>query len=248
MRRNVGVARAVRARKDREVYQGKGAELNAANLEHFQTQMAAFKTKLEAFAEKHKKQINKDPEFRNKFQNMCSKVGVDPLASNKGFWAEVLGVGSFFYELGVQIIHVCLATRDANGGIMQLEDLLRYLRKIRQKSHREVQQVSEEDVQRAITSLEPLGNGLRTVKVGHRQMLISVPMELSSDHTSVLAAAQENDGFVTIPFLERTQAWDKERAKRSLHALQTQGMAWVDKQTKDGEPSYGFPSIKLQLV
>ena len=37
---------------------------------------------------------------------MCSKIGVDPLASNKGFWAEMLGVGDFYYELGVQIIEV----------------------------------------------------------------------------------------------------------------------------------------------
>jgi ESCRT-II complex subunit VPS22 len=32
---------------------------------------------------------------------MCAKVGVDPLASNKGFWAELLGIGDFYYELGV---------------------------------------------------------------------------------------------------------------------------------------------------
>jgi len=25
---------------------------------------------------------------------------VDPLASNKGFWAELLGIGDFYYELG----------------------------------------------------------------------------------------------------------------------------------------------------
>jgi len=24
---------------------------------------------------------------------------VDPLASNKGFWAEVLGIGDFYYEV-----------------------------------------------------------------------------------------------------------------------------------------------------
>jgi len=31
------------------------------------------------------------------------KPGVDPLASNKGFWAQVLGVGDFYYELAVQV-------------------------------------------------------------------------------------------------------------------------------------------------
>lgn len=45
---------------------------------------------------------------------------MDPLASNKGFWAEVLGVGDFYYELAVQIVEICLATRDINGGLMAL--------------------------------------------------------------------------------------------------------------------------------
>lgn len=45
---------------------------------------------------------------------------VDPLASNKGFWAEVLGVGDFYYELAVQIVEICLSTRSVNGGLMAL--------------------------------------------------------------------------------------------------------------------------------
>lgn len=45
---------------------------------------------------------------------------MDPLASNKGFWAEVLGVGDFYYELAVQIVEICLATRSVNGGLMAL--------------------------------------------------------------------------------------------------------------------------------
>lgn len=44
--------------------------------------------------------IRKNPAFRSQFHEMCTKVGVDPLASNKGFWAELLGIGDFYYELG----------------------------------------------------------------------------------------------------------------------------------------------------
>lgn len=29
---------------------------------------------------------------------MCSSIGVDPLASGKGFWSDLLGVGDFYYE------------------------------------------------------------------------------------------------------------------------------------------------------
>lgn len=44
--------------------------------------------------------IKKNPIFRAQFHEMCAKVGVDPLASNKGVWAELLGIGDFYYELG----------------------------------------------------------------------------------------------------------------------------------------------------
>lgn len=38
------------------------------------------------------------------------------LIAGKGFWSEMLGVGDFYYELGVQIIEVCLALKHRNGG------------------------------------------------------------------------------------------------------------------------------------
>jgi hypothetical protein len=58
------------------------------------------------------------------FQRMCDVVGVDALASQKGFWSEMFGVGDFYYKLGVSIVDVCLSTRGKNGGIMPIEDLL----------------------------------------------------------------------------------------------------------------------------
>ncbi len=43
-------------------------------------QLKIFQTNLEDFAKKYKKDINKNPEFRKYFQDMCTKIGVDPLA------------------------------------------------------------------------------------------------------------------------------------------------------------------------
>ena len=48
-------------------------------------------------------EIRRDPIFRAQFHTMCSNIGVDPLASNKGVWAQLLGFGDFYYELGVQV-------------------------------------------------------------------------------------------------------------------------------------------------
>ncbi len=54
---------------------------------------------------------------------MCANIGVDPLASNKGMWAQLLGLGDFYYQLGVQVIEACLTTRHINGGMIELHKL-----------------------------------------------------------------------------------------------------------------------------
>ncbi len=69
--------------------------------------------------------IRQDPTFRAQFHVMCANVGVDPLASNKGMFAQLLGIGDFYYQLGVQIIEACLATRTHNGGMIELSLLTR---------------------------------------------------------------------------------------------------------------------------
>lgn len=91
--------------------------------------MEKFKVHLEEFAKKHRQDIQKDPQFRAQFQKMCSTIGVDPIASNKGFWAELLGIGDFYYELGLNIIDICVQTRYQNGGLMDLSDLRAHLLK-----------------------------------------------------------------------------------------------------------------------
>jgi ESCRT-II complex subunit VPS22 len=95
-----------KAKAAQNSYKTVGADINASQLESMQQQLAIFQKNLEEFATKYRKTINKNPEFRKHFQDMCVNIGVDPLASNKGFWAELLGVGDFYYELGVQIIEV----------------------------------------------------------------------------------------------------------------------------------------------
>ena len=74
-----------------------------------------FRTHLEEFARKYKTQIRSDPVFRAQFQIMCEKVGVDPLASSKGLWGELLGLGDYYYELGVRIVEVNLLYSSFTG-------------------------------------------------------------------------------------------------------------------------------------
>eukprot|EP01117_Protostelium_nocturnum_P018129 TRINITY_DN7515_c0_g2_i4.p1 TRINITY_DN7515_c0_g2~~TRINITY_DN7515_c0_g2_i4.p1 ORF type:complete len:108 (-),score=36.12 TRINITY_DN7515_c0_g2_i4:736-1059(-) len=104
MRRGVGIAALHQKQQSQKTFQQVGSEMQKAEMQQMKEQMEIFKNHLEDFARKHKKEINKNPQFRKNFTDMCSKIGVDPLLSNKGFWAEILGVGSFYYELAVQII------------------------------------------------------------------------------------------------------------------------------------------------
>ena len=69
---------------------------------------------------------------------MCQKIGIDPLASKRGFWSQLLGVGDFYYELGVQIVEVCMRTRSSNGGLIEENELLERLRKLRGPKAQEI--------------------------------------------------------------------------------------------------------------
>jgi ESCRT-II complex subunit VPS22 len=57
--------------------------------------MDTFKKNLEEFAFKHKDEIKKNGQFRKQFCDMCANIGVDPLASSKGFWSEMLVIMKF---------------------------------------------------------------------------------------------------------------------------------------------------------
>ena len=87
-----------------------------------------FKERLEHFAKNHREEISRDPHFRRQFQEMCAAIGVDPLASSRGFWAETLGVGDFYYELAVRVVEYCMANRTKLGGLIQLSVIARYLK------------------------------------------------------------------------------------------------------------------------
>lgn len=54
--------------------------------------------------------------------HVCHRWG-DPLPSGRGFWPKMVGVGDFYYELGVQIIEVCLTLKHRDGGVITLEKL-----------------------------------------------------------------------------------------------------------------------------
>jgi len=236
MRRGVGIGGLQQAQAQRQQFQKVGDEKAAEQLQQMQKQMGVFRQNLEDFAKKHKNDIKKNPEFRLQFQRMCASVGVDPLASQKGFWAELLGFGDFYYELGVQIVELCLATRSRNGGLLELSQAHSILER---KRGARAQPISTDDIERSIQKLKLLSAAFGVVTAGAKRLIQSVPLELNTDNTMVLAIA-EKKGSVTLSQLKKEMSWTEDRSLKAMETLLNEGMAWVDDQSSAGEREYWF--------
>ncbi|KAI8084213.1 EAP30/Vps36 family-domain-containing protein [Gilbertella persicaria] len=234
-RRAVGMAQADLRKRTEQDYKQIGSSIAAKELEQLQKQMEVFKTNLQEFATRHRKDIRKDPTFRAHFQRMCANIGVDPLASNKGFWADLLGVGDFYYELGIQIIEACIVSRTNDGGLTELNEIMRRVQVMRQQQ----QQVSEDDITRAIKTLKPLSGGYEVIQIGNRKLVRSVPKELDKDQASLLLLAQKT-GYINHDMVKNELGWTTERINTATQHLLQDSIAWLDRY--GDVDSYWIPS------
>jgi ESCRT-II complex subunit VPS22 len=163
MRRGVGVKALKQRTEQASSFATVAENSRKEKLAHVKQCLETFHTAISEFALKYRDKINKDPEFRQHFHRMCNLIHIDPLASSKGFWASVLGIGDYYYSLSIQIVQVAMQTRKINGGIMPLTELLDILKE-KMKS-RNLVRVTEEDCIRAVDKLACLGNGFRIVNV-----------------------------------------------------------------------------------
>ena len=234
-RRGVGVARSGAK------YSKKAEEIKATSIQSAVETVEKLQVKLAEFAKEHRSKIQDDPAFRSQFLKMCGPLGVDPLVSQKGFWAKTLGVGigDFYYELSVKVAEVCFATRSRNGGIIALTEVLDTL-------NRKKALYNVGDIQIAVKKLSALGGGFRIIELGKSEMIVSVPTELDQDHMSVMSLAQGGQGCVTIDDIMQQLKWPEDRAERAITLMLQEGMAWKDQY--HGISFYWFPSVwKEQL-
>jgi len=241
MRRRAGVGAIQKKTLAQEKYKDKGSELQEGQIVQLSKQMDQFRINLEEFAAKHRSDIKQNGVFRRQFQTMCSSIGVDPLNSAKGFWS-VLGIGDFYYELAVQIIEVCLATSEKNGGLIGLNELRTRLVQARGR-RKENQEITEDDLRVAAKKLAILGSGFSIVEVSKGQFMVqSVPVELSMDHSAVLQLASSlNQPYVSAELIQKSLNWQQERTTNALTFLCDSGFVWVDKHA--GQITYWFPSM-----
>jgi hypothetical protein len=132
------------------------------------------------------------------------------------------------------------------------------------------EKVNLDDLERAVRSLRGMGRSLEIVSVAGRpgKMIQSVPVELSQDHTAVLATAGDQ-AYTSVPALQvvpscnsaagilicsgealrcgRLQAklgWHEQRAVSALDFLLDEGMAWVDLQERSDRQIQRQPAIR----
>jgi ESCRT-II complex subunit VPS22 len=91
-------------------------------------------------------------------------------------------VGDFYYELGVQIIDVCLVTRARNGGLIGIVELqvrvpmvtlghvaharYRHAQVLLEKARGDnMQKISDDDIRQSVSKLQILGNGFKVSTV-----------------------------------------------------------------------------------
>jgi len=227
--------RELQRRKEEE-----GGRLRQEKIANVRETLDKFKVALEEFAAKHKARINADPEFRDQFHRLCKSANVDPLASGKGFWTDILGLGDFYFELGVIIVEKCLQTRASNGGMMLLSDLLRRVRA--HSSGR--RSTSEEDILQAVERLKVLGSGFRLLEIAQQRFVLSVPLEINKDSQELVAEAQRCGCVTEDSFLSSHAAWTTERFHFVLAPLLREGLVWLDRDPL-GRSHYYFPSVSL---
>ncbi|CAG9942061.1 unnamed protein product [Clonostachys rosea f. rosea IK726] len=104
-------------------------------------------------------------------------------------------------------------------------------------------EISEDDVRRAVETLKPLGGSYAVLQVGRKEYIRSVPRELSGDQRAVVEAVQVL-GYVSVGMLRDNLGWETARCKTVIDDLMSEGMLWVDKQTK-GEWEYWSPSFMV---
>lgn len=161
---------------------------------------------------------------------------------------DKIGVGDWYYALGVQIVDVCLQKRDRGGGLVALDEVMRDVRKLRsipsgttttpngKATTTSTADISESDVQRAIDALDPLGCGYTIIQVGGKKVVRCSPGGLDKDSLVVVEAAQDTgrgavtrDEVQTYAQRQSGEPWTMDRVEHAIEkALMTDGMVWVD--------------------
>jgi ESCRT-II complex subunit VPS22 len=239
MRRGVGISGLNRHTASTASYASLSNTISTQQITDLKSQLESFRTALIAFSKAHNADIKKDPALRHQFQKMCAAIGVDPLIGGgargqgkAGMWGDMLGMSDWTYQLAVQVVDVCVSNRDRNGGMMEMNDLLNKLHRLRDEPEGTL---SPEDIGRAIKILKPLGAGYEVVQVNRQSYVRSVASELDTDQATLLGCAGEQSGRLKESDVMALLGWNDMRTRSAFDAMvKRDGLAWVDEQAEGG--------------
>lgn len=217
MRRGPGLVAFDREAASDDYFASLSQEWNGAKLVELKEQIDQFATALRTFAVAHRQDIRRDPVFRHAFQRMCASLWVDPLAGHptttgKGgrlgkvanIWNELIGFGDWQYELGVQIVDVCISTRSQNGGIIAMDDLIEGVIRLRRGRFASISapdtsetRITAQDIERSIQALGPLGCGYEVFTLGGTQLVRHIPRSLSTETLRILELFSDSQKLET---------------------------------------------------
>lgn len=265
MRKGAGISALSRQTATASSYSALSTTISQQQVTQLETSLASFREALVSFAAAHRSDIRKDPAFRHQFQKMCAALGIDPLAGSRGgrpaWWADALGLGEWSCELALQVVDVCVSTRERNGGVIEMGELISRVEAMRRgetassrakgkgravdvppvgkdgKDSKDETRITEEDVRRALDMLSPLKAGYTLHTAGGVTFVRSVPRELDTDQSMLLVLAQSGRrGVLTERSVRERAGWSAVRARTALEdAVMREGIGWVDDQGPEKE-------------
>lgn len=230
-------------RSNRDKYSELGEIFNKRHTEALSTQLSVFRSALINFANDHGDEIKDNDEFRNKFTQICHLVGVDPLELMIYICSKrQKRIEGFYSALAVRIVEICKLTREMNGGMMSMKELIS---RLSENVNLETP-IMDSDVKKLFHILESLGGGFEFININGKQWLkfsstSSGGKGISTDQQKIYEICEFMGGYVTVKLLRDNYGWDTIRCSNALEELIMDGYLWLDSQAEGG-PQYWVPS------
>lgn len=240
MKRGVGCSRILNRNRDRDRIEKVSNELLKEKQESLTKVCNDLQDSLKLFIKKYKRNINQDPEFRLKFLELCSLLGIDPLCSNNGYWGKMIGLSSFYTELLIKILEISINTRLINGGLCGVNALLSTL-SVKYN-------INTQDIKRAVEMSKVFGeSAARVLTIGDEMFVVTSSINVSTDQMKVLDFASKVKRGVSVREVSDQLDWSQERSFSILNFFIQQQMAWIDVQVPRNVNDFSTPVITNTL-
>ncbi|RSH95310.1 hypothetical protein EHS25_000397 [Saitozyma podzolica] len=281
MRKGAGISALSRHAASSTSYASLSNSITSSQLVSLTSSLDSFRDQLISFARQHRNDIRKDPAFRHQFQKMCAAIGVDPLAGGGGrvgagglgegaagggggggWWTEMLGLGEWTYELAVQVVDVCVSTRERNGGVIEMGELIERVERLRSGGKDKVadkdstsrpsdsrdardtytDRITPDDIHRALSLLRPLHAGYTILpnpsapsSSSSSVFIRSIPRELDTDQSLLLVLAKDAGGLLREADVRTKTGWSDLRTRNAMEdCVMREGVGWVDELPQGG--------------